>query len=234
MRRAACFLLLFPNVVNGGIEIGRVERRRFSQSGKVADLGKIAYDAIHVGLACCFRFSNLFDRLTGKPSITDSLIAGFLRILINARQPIPDRPFAHRQDFRQLLFLLVSLALSGSSLSAVEAALRHQKSEKMSDRQIAEHVGVSQWMITEYRKSICKTLSDAPAIREVTRNGKTYEMNRALCSHFSQDARSGIPMNAEPSEGGNVRQRGGDCSLRIVRSQPVTDNGYQSAVTVNR
>src|SRR5688500_4610428 len=52
---------------------------------------------------------------------------------------------------------------------AVEAALRHPKAAKLSDRQIAEHVGVSHDMVNRLRKSICHSMTDAPT-REVTRN----------------------------------------------------------------
>ncbi|MCC6586238.1 MAG: ParB N-terminal domain-containing protein [Bryobacterales bacterium] len=63
---------------------------------------------------------------------------------------------------------------------AVEGALRHQKAEAMSDHQIAKHVGCSRQWVSEVRSKSgvsSKPLLDSPAVRVVTRGGKTFEMN---------------------------------------------------------
>jgi transposase len=61
---------------------------------------------------------------------------------------------------------------------AVEAALRHPKAAKMSNRAIAEHVGVSHQTVMRARQVICNNVADTPAIvRTVERAGKTYEMD---------------------------------------------------------
>jgi predicted transcriptional regulator len=52
---------------------------------------------------------------------------------------------------------------------AVEAALRHPKSATLSDRQIAEHVGVSHPMVSKFRAS--GNGYQMSPVREVTRNG---------------------------------------------------------------
>jgi len=56
---------------------------------------------------------------------------------------------------------------------AVRAALSHPNSAKMSDRAIADHVGVHNTMVGKYRK----LSADNQQIREVTRNGKTFAMD---------------------------------------------------------
>jgi protein gp37 len=58
---------------------------------------------------------------------------------------------------------------------AVEMALRAKP--QASDRAIGQRVGVSHQTVNNMRSAICQTLTDAP--REVTRNGKTYEMQTA-------------------------------------------------------
>lgn len=47
----------------------------------------------------------------------------------------------------------------------------------MSDRKIAEHVGVGHSAVSEWRKSICPIRTDTE--RTVTRNGTTYQQNTA-------------------------------------------------------
>lgn len=48
-----------------------------------------------------------------------------------------------------------------------------------SDREIAKACGVSNNFVGDVRKSICHPMTDAPAVRTVERNGKTYEQNTA-------------------------------------------------------
>jgi hypothetical protein len=60
---------------------------------------------------------------------------------------------------------------------AVKAALMHPKAEKMSNREIALHVGVGETMVREYRnKIICANSADTTRTRIVTRGNQTYEM----------------------------------------------------------
>lgn len=63
---------------------------------------------------------------------------------------------------------------------AVMAALRHPKGAKMSDTQIAEHVGVDVKTVGKYRSELESSM-EIPEIttRTVTRGGKTYEQNTA-------------------------------------------------------
>jgi len=63
---------------------------------------------------------------------------------------------------------------------AVMAALRHPKGAKLSNVQIAEHCGVSEYLVRDCRKeleSIFDIIEDKT--RTVTRGGKTYEQNTA-------------------------------------------------------
>lgn len=61
---------------------------------------------------------------------------------------------------------------------AAKAALLHPNGAEMSDRQIAEHVGVDQKTVLRYRKELVAS-EEIPQIetRTVTRNGKTYKQN---------------------------------------------------------
>lgn len=61
---------------------------------------------------------------------------------------------------------------------AVEAALAHPYHAQFSNRQIAEHIGVSAEYISRVTPSIDRSI-DRPAARTVTRNGKTYQQNTA-------------------------------------------------------
>lgn len=56
---------------------------------------------------------------------------------------------------------------------AVCAALKHPKAESMSERDIANYIGVSKTMVHDYRAS---GHGDQIDTRTVTRNGKTFEM----------------------------------------------------------
>lgn len=60
---------------------------------------------------------------------------------------------------------------------AVRAALMHPKAEKMSDVDIAEHIGVSRQMVQKHRELSCHNSTiDKPQTRIVTRGNQTYEM----------------------------------------------------------
>lgn len=64
---------------------------------------------------------------------------------------------------------------------AVERALDHPKAKSLSDRQIAEHCGVSNFMVSDYRRRICDSITD----KTVVRNGTTYTMNTANIGKLS-------------------------------------------------
>lgn len=61
---------------------------------------------------------------------------------------------------------------------AVEAALAHPYHAQFSNRQIAEHIGVTPEYISRVTPSIDRSI-DRPAVRTVTRNGTTYQQNTA-------------------------------------------------------
>jgi hypothetical protein len=56
---------------------------------------------------------------------------------------------------------------------AVEAALRHPCGVGMSDGQIAEHVGVSQAMVSKHRRELCATQKDFESAPRTGRDGRT-------------------------------------------------------------
>lgn len=60
---------------------------------------------------------------------------------------------------------------------AVEAALRHPRGQGGSNREIATHCGVSEFLVRQCRTSICDKNADSE--RTVTRNGNTYTMDTA-------------------------------------------------------
>ena len=63
---------------------------------------------------------------------------------------------------------------------AVKAALLHPNGAKMSDNQIAKHVGVGQPMVSRIRHEMESSYSlNKIETRTVTRNGKTYEQDTA-------------------------------------------------------
>jgi hypothetical protein len=61
---------------------------------------------------------------------------------------------------------------------AVRAALGHPKSAVMSDRAIAEWIGVSHMTVTRYRASTCNNVTPAPDARRTGRDGKSYPVSR--------------------------------------------------------
>jgi len=56
---------------------------------------------------------------------------------------------------------------------AVLQALRHPKGAKMSDRQIAEHVGVSDRMVNKYRSDLASTAKLSQSEERTGRDGRT-------------------------------------------------------------
>ncbi len=119
---------------------------------------------------------------------------------------------------------------------AVEAALRHEKSSKLSNRQIAEHVGVSEGMIRLHRESICVPCADATPTREVTRNGKTYEMNVSNIGTREQKPEPTVRIMAdeigvdeEPAPSKRDRVLVGGVHPKAMR--PVRDPVFQEKVT---
>lgn len=61
---------------------------------------------------------------------------------------------------------------------AVRAALEHPKASGLSDRQIAEHCGVSHNMISEYRESIQPTVIGGQSTLRTGRDGRTIDTAR--------------------------------------------------------
>jgi len=59
----------------------------------------------------------------------------------------------------------------------VETMLRDAEWVQWSDRKIAEICGVSNNFVSDRRKAICPSMTDAPAIRTVERGGKTYQQD---------------------------------------------------------
>jgi len=66
---------------------------------------------------------------------------------------------------------------------AVRAALSHPKASSMSDRAIADHVGVSGETVRKYRSS-CQTLATE---NRTGRDGKSYPATRTLASEIGED-----------------------------------------------
>jgi hypothetical protein len=67
---------------------------------------------------------------------------------------------------------------NGDKQKAVTAAMKHPKGAKLSDRKIAEHVGVDHKTVAKYRGQL-ESSGEIPQIeeREVSRGGVTYEQN---------------------------------------------------------
>ncbi len=59
---------------------------------------------------------------------------------------------------------------------AVKAALQHPKAKGMSDRAIAQHVGVDHKTVADYREKLNPS-GEIPQIRTVTRKGRTYQQD---------------------------------------------------------
>jgi hypothetical protein len=61
---------------------------------------------------------------------------------------------------------------------AVEAALEHAKGEKLSDRAIGDHCGVSYRMVEEIRKSLVSTGKLSQSNTRVGKDGRTYDISK--------------------------------------------------------
>ena len=79
---------------------------------------------------------------------------------------------------------------------AVEAALKHPKSDGMSDNQISKYIGCSQTWVSEIHRGMKEThlsanakMANADAItkKTVTRNGTTYQQNTANIGKGKRD-----------------------------------------------
>lgn len=74
---------------------------------------------------------------------------------------------------------------------AVKAALRHPNGAKTSDRQIAEHVGVSPSTVAKFRGELESSVQIGQIdSRTVNRNGTTYKMNTAKIGATRNDETS--------------------------------------------
>jgi len=68
-----------------------------------------------------------------------------------------------------------------------------------SDSRIASHVGVSHPFVADVRRSILKPLQDAPAVRTVERDGKTYQQNTKNIGKAKSPAKSKAKPAAVPT-----------------------------------
>ena len=78
---------------------------------------------------------------------------------------------------------------------AVELALRHAKSRGMSDRQLAEHCGVSGPTIARYRKPYLQNVADN-RVKTAIRGGKKYKIDT---SNIGRKAADPKPESQEPA-----------------------------------
>jgi hypothetical protein len=79
MRQVADFagdlFLLFPDIVNWGVEISGVRAERFSGFGKVAKTANILQDVIDCFLSYIFPFRNFFLRIASHPHVKNAFVA---------------------------------------------------------------------------------------------------------------------------------------------------------------
>lgn len=101
---------------------------------------------------------------------------------------------------------------------AIEAALRHPKSQGLSDREIGRHVGVSQPMVSSWREKLSEKLyqMEPPTERTVTRNGTTYQMNAENIGKKDKREMAIAMMKAEPAKPSEEIANALNASMSVV------------------
>jgi hypothetical protein len=88
-----------------------------------------------------------------------------------------------------------------------QSNIAHPKGAGMSDRQIAEHVGVDHQTVANWRKQLSPSVEVRQMERTVTRNGTTYQQNvanigkhRAAIAQLEERPTSEIPKSTQAAD----------------------------------